>query len=125
MQQWTASFSRISTNKKIPDTTVRELQFLDHPREKAACKTADHSPDRVSLLHKGGFPICNSGCGDPIVERVPSSVGQLPVPTALNAGSPTLFRNTIHDSPGNVNPNFSFSERFDGKAHWNLKHRIR
>ena len=34
-----------------------------------------------------------SGCGDPIVESVPSSIGQLPVPTALNAGSPTLFRN--------------------------------
>ena len=32
-----------------------------------------------------------SGCGDPIVEKFPSSVGQLPVPSALNAGSPTLF----------------------------------
>ena len=30
--------------------------------------TADHSPDRVSLLHKGGFPICNSGCSDSIVD---------------------------------------------------------
>ena len=33
-----------------------------------------------------------SGCGDPIVESVPSSSGQLPVPEALNAGSPTLFK---------------------------------
>ncbi len=32
-----------------------------------------------------------SGCGDPIVEQNPSSSGQLPVPVALNAGSPTLF----------------------------------
>ncbi len=32
-----------------------------------------------------------SGCGDPIVERIPSSAGQLPVPAALNARSPTLF----------------------------------
>ena len=68
---------------------------MDDPRETAA-NTADHSPDRVSLLHKGGYPICNSGCGDPIVERVPSSSGQLPVPVALNAGSPTLFRK--HDT---------------------------
>ena len=46
-----------------------------------------------------------SGCGDPIVERVPSSVGQLPVPAALNAGSPTLFENTIQDIHGKVNIN--------------------
>ncbi len=44
-----------------------------------------------------------SGCGDPIVERVPSSSGQLPVPVALNAGSPTLFSFTIHDTSTNVN----------------------
>ncbi len=44
-----------------------------------------------------------SGCGDPIVEHVPSSSGQLPVPVALNARSPTLFAVIIHDSKGNVN----------------------
>ena len=32
-----------------------------------------------------------SGCGDSIVESNPSSSGQLPVPVALNAPSPTLF----------------------------------
>jgi len=32
-----------------------------------------------------------SGCGDSIVEKFPSSSGQLPVPVALNAPSPTLF----------------------------------
>ena len=32
-----------------------------------------------------------SGCGDSIVVK-PSSSGQLPVPVALNALSPTLFR---------------------------------
>ena len=32
-----------------------------------------------------------SGCGDLIVEKIPSSSGQLPVPVALNAPSPTLF----------------------------------
>ena len=33
-----------------------------------------------------------SGCGNAIVELCPSSAGQLPVPVALNAASPTLFR---------------------------------
>jgi len=32
-----------------------------------------------------------SGCGNPIVDKNPSSAGQLPVPMALNAGFPTLF----------------------------------
>ena len=66
-------------------------------------KTADHSPDRVSLLHKGGYPICNSGCGDSIVEIRPSSSGQLPVPVALNAPSPTRFGNMIHHQEEKVN----------------------
>ncbi len=44
-----------------------------------------------------------SGCGDPIVESVPSSIGQLPVPTALNAGSPTLFLVIIHEHCRKVN----------------------
>ena len=33
-----------------------------------------------------------SGCGNATVEKFPSSSGQLPVPVALNAASPTLFR---------------------------------
>ena len=33
-----------------------------------------------------------SGCGNAIVDFDPSSAGQLPVPVALNAASPTLFR---------------------------------
>ena len=32
-----------------------------------------------------------SGCGDLIVERILRPPGKLPVPVALNAGSPTLF----------------------------------
>ena len=42
-----------------------------------------------------------SGCGDSIVEN-PSSSGQLPVPVALNALSPTLFGIIIHDFPEKV-----------------------
>ncbi len=45
-----------------------------------------------------------SGCGDPIGEwtflRPP---GKLPVPVALNAGSPTLFTANIHHPRTNVN----------------------
>ncbi len=49
-----------------------------------------------------------SGCGDPIVESVPSSSGQLPVPVALNARSPTLFTDTIHQKRTNVNSKIFF-----------------
>ena len=68
--------------------------------------TADHSPDRVSLLHKGGFPICNSGCSDSIVENT----------FVLRANSPSRWHLTrclllcswitIHDLSGNVNRYF-------------------
>ena len=44
---------------------------------------------RVRCQHRGNF--------------IPSSSGQLPVPVALNALSPTLFRNTIHHGAKNVN----------------------
>ena len=37
-----------------------------------------------------------SGCGDPIVDKILRPPGKLPVPVALNAGPPTLFR--IHYS---------------------------
>ncbi len=47
-----------------------------------------------------------SGCGDPIVDKNPSSSGQLPVPMALNARSPTLFPFTIHDLAEFVNREF-------------------
>ena len=44
-----------------------------------------------------------SGCEDTIVENIPSSSGQLPVPVALNAASSTLFAPIIHDGNKNVN----------------------
>ena len=45
-------------NKKSPHRKPEGewFRWQDHPWEKAA-KTADHSPDRVSLLHKGGESI--------------------------------------------------------------------
>ena len=45
-----------------------------------------------------------SGCEDAIVEFLPSSSGQLPVPVALNAPSSTLFAVIIHDYVKKVNP---------------------
>ena len=44
-----------------------------------------------------------SGCGDSIVDKILRPPGKLPVPVALNALSPTLFRVTIHDLTENVN----------------------
>ncbi len=56
-----------------------------------------------------------SGCGNSIVENVPSSSGQLPVPVALNAGSPTLFPLTIHEMEGKVKGVAEkFSDRIPG-----------
>ena len=51
-----------------------------------------------------------SGCGDLIVERILRPPGKLPVPVALYAGSPTLFKVTIHDCYRKVN---SISEEID------------
>ena len=45
--------------------------------------------------HKGGHPLWAAGAETPSWTR-PSSSGQLPVPVALNARSPTLFANNIH-----------------------------
>ena len=82
---------------------VTDYRIIDGKRQQY---TADHSPDRVSLLHKGGIPICNSGCSDSIVERFLRPPGKLPVPVALDALSLTLFKITIHDLSGNVNRYF-------------------
>ena len=56
-----------------------------------------------------------SGCGDPIVESDPSSSGQLPVPVALNARSPTLFAVIIHESRPFVNTFLGKIEKFLSK----------
>ena len=50
--------------------------------------------------------------GDPIVDLNPSSTGQLPVPAALDARSPTLFENTIHDMAIKVNSKNLRNEKF-------------
>ena len=55
-----------------------------------------------------------SGCGNSIVEN-PSSSGQLPVPVALNAPSPTLFAVIIHDCVEKVNTFLRNSENFSAK----------
>ena len=59
--------------------------------EGTGSQTVCHSPDRVSLLHKGGYPLWRSGCGYPIADKRPSSAIQLPILAALHAGFPTLF----------------------------------
>ncbi len=69
--------------------------------------TADLSPDRVSLLHKGGDPIYGAaGADTPSRAEGPSSVTQLPILTALHARFPTLFTEIIHDKWGKVNSFF-------------------
>ena len=64
--------------------------------------TADHSPDRVSPLIKEDILY-----GQRVRRRhrgkFPSSSGQLPVPVALNALSPTLFESIIQHLGQKVN----------------------
>ena len=71
-------------------------------RGKRQQKTADHSPDRVSLLHKGGESIMAQRVRKPHRGKNPSSSGQLPVPMALNARLSTLFVHTIPQMTGKV-----------------------
>ena len=56
--------------------------------------------------------------------KIPSSSRQLPVPVALNAGSPTLSKPTIHERSGNVHRNFRKIRILFGNAagQWNLSH---
>ena len=91
--------------QKIPGV-FHAREFDDKHRSpvgKGSAFTADLSPDRVSLLHKGGCPICNSGCGDPIVEKFLRPPGNSPSQRHLTQGLLLCSRFTIHDSMENVN----------------------
>ena len=59
-------------------------------------------PTEYRCFIKEVSPLWRSGCENPIVEKFPSSSGQLPVPMALNARLSTLFDHTIHQMHGNV-----------------------
>ena len=64
-------------------------------------------PNRASLLHKGGVPQYGAaGAVIPSRAHSPSSVTQLPILTALHAGSPTLFAISIHVLLQKVKKNF-------------------
>ena len=91
-------------NSKNPNGNRRGV-FTDHgsPVGKGSTFTADHSPDRVSLLHKGGYPICNSGCGDPIVEKFLRPPGNSPSRWHLTRGLLLCSQPNIHGSAENVN----------------------
>ena len=72
-------------------------------------KQPDHSPDRVSPLIKEVLLIWAAGAVTSSW-KIPSSSGQLPVPVALNARSPTLFGCIIHYFDKKVNSYFSKRE---------------
>ena len=59
-------------------------------------------PTEYRCFIKEVNPLWRSGCENPIVEKLPSSSGQLPVPMALDARLSTLFAHTIHQMTGNV-----------------------
>ena len=56
------------------------------------------SPNRVSLLHKGGNPFYDAAGAETLSRTSgPSSATQLPILAALHAGFPTLF--AVHYTP--------------------------
>ena len=59
-------------------------------------------PTEYRCFIKEVNPLWRSGCENPIVEKIPSSFGQLPVPMALDARFSTLFAHTIHQMTGKV-----------------------
>ena len=77
---------------------------MDCAREKAANIQPTVRPTEYRCYIKEVFPICNSGCGNPIVDLILRPPDKLPVPVALDARSPTLFAPIIHQSPENVKP---------------------
>ena len=77
--------------KKSPTQSVRELD-VQHPEGKASEIQPTICPTEYRCYIKEGFLYVCSGCGNDTVEKIPSSSGQLPVPVALNASLPTLFK---------------------------------
>ena len=57
-----------------------------------------------------------SGCGDSIVDKNLRPPGKLPVPVALNAGSPTLFPIILHNGSAKVKDKFSKSRHILPKS---------
>ena len=88
--------------------------MVGSPVGKGSAVTADHSPDRVSLLHKGGESIMAQRVRKPHRGKIPSSSGQLPVPRALNARLSTLFAHTIHQMSKKVKGKWKKMEKIFG-----------
>ena len=83
--------------QKIPHgKTVGEHNRHRSSMEKAADIQPTNCPTEYRCYIKEVFPICNSGRGNPIVEKT-FVRRTLPVPTALDARFPTLFGIIIHE----------------------------
>ena len=76
--------------------------MVGSPVGKGSKKQPTIRPTEYRCFIKEVNPLWRSGCENPIVEKFPSSSGQLPVPMALNARLSTLFAHTIHHVTGKV-----------------------
>ena len=88
---------------KSPDAGyVRELTVSISPVGHAAYSQPNLRPTEYRCYIKEDVQYATAGA---VISswNIPSSFGQLPVPMALNARSPTLFGITIHDVTGKVN----------------------
>ena len=100
------SYATPGKSHKKPHAKARGAYDDITHRGRAALYLADRSPDRVSLLHKGGNPNMAQRVRRSHRGHSPSSVRQLPILTALHARYPTLFFLIIHDKVIKVNPLF-------------------
>ena len=78
-------------NKKPRRKTRQGVASVNHPRETARCIQPTIRPTEYRCYIKEGIPYATAGAVT-ASWNIPSSSGQLPVPVALNAPSPTLFR---------------------------------
>ena len=86
---------RVSEKQKTPAAkTAGELHFRSgSPVGKAARYVQPtNCPTEYRCYIKEDVPYATAGAVTPSWKSFPSSIGQLPVPSALNARSPTLFR---------------------------------
>ena len=101
-------------NARTPAENRRgAVQTLDDPWG-IGSRNLTHCPTEYRCYIKEGSPICNSGCGDPIVEK--SFVLRANSPSRWHLTRDLLLcsRITIHDFAGNVNrifPLFSSAGR--------------
>ena len=110
-------------NTKTPDKNrqgVQNLWITRRERQRKIQPTICLTEYRCYI--KEGVPYATAGAVTPSW-KIPSSIGQLPVPSALNARSPTLFAVIIQQKEEKVNTLFS-TARKNALQKYNVRSRM-